>query len=132
MIGRDAMTHLHQVYLMTPDIEASTQFCTEALGLEQTYDGDRSVAFDTGTCELKFERDFDEETLAAFGMEPPGDNRGGGAVLVIEVDDIEAAHERAQDAGATVLRTPMETSWDREMFLVQSPAGYVFEVSKPV
>lgn len=126
------MAHLHQVYLMTPDIEASTAFCEDALGLEKTHDGDRSVAFETGQCELKFEKDFDDETLAAFGMEPPGENRGGGVVTVVEVEDVATAHERAQEAGATVLKEPMETSWDREMFLVQSPAGYVFEVSKPL
>lgn len=126
------MAHLHQVYLMTPDIEASTAFCRDALGLEQTHDGERSVAFDTGACELKFERDFDEDTLAAFGMEPPGENRGSGAVIVVEVDDVRETHRRATEAGATVLREPMETSWDREMFLVESPAGYVFEVSRPV
>lgn len=126
------MPHLHQVYLMTPDLRASTAFCEEALDLEKTHDGERSVAFETGECELKFEKDFDEETLAAFGMQPPGENRGGGLVSVVEVDDVEAAHERAQAAGATVLKEPMETDWDREMFLVESPAGYVFEVSKPL
>lgn len=126
------MTHLHQVYLMTPDLQASTAFCEEALGLEKIHDGDRSVAFDTGQCELKFEKDFDDETLAAFGMEPPGEDRGSGLVTVIEVDDVDAAHERARDAVATVRKEPVETGWDRKMFLVESPAGYVFEVSKPL
>lgn len=123
---------LHQVYLMTPDLEASTAFYEDALGLEKVDEGDRSVEFETGQCALKIERDFDEETLAAFGMEPPGESRGDGAVIVIEVDDVEATHDRAVDAGADVLMEPREVGWGREMFLVRSPAGYVFEVSRPI
>lgn len=122
---------LHQVYLMTPDLEASTDFFEAALGLNPTDEGERSVEFETGECSLKIERDFDEETLGAFGMDPPGDRRGDGAVLVIEVNDVEAIHDRAVDAGADVLMEPREVSWGREMFLVRSPAGYVFEVSQP-
>lgn len=123
---------LNQVYLMTPDLEASKRFYEEALGLTATEEGERSVAFDTGECTLKIEKDFDEETLAAFGMEPPGDSRGDGAVIVVEVEDLEGTYERAEAAGADVLMEPREVSWGREMFLVRSPAGYVFEVSRPV
>lgn len=123
---------LYQVYLMSPDLEASARFFERALGLTKTDEGDRSVAFETGQCTLKIEGDFDEETLAAFGMEPPGDRRGDGVVIVIEVDDVVATHDQAVDAGAEVLLEPTEVSWGREMFLVQSPAGYVFEVSRPL
>lgn len=122
---------LHQVYLMTPDLEASARFFEEALGLTTTDEGERSIAFETGACELKLEQDFEEDTLAAFGMEPPGESRGDGAVIVLEVEDVEATHGRAVDAGADVLLEPTEVSWGREMFLVRSPAGYVFEVSRP-
>lgn len=123
---------LQQAYLMAPDLEAARAFYEGALGLSPADVGDRSVEYDTGACTLKIERDFDEETLGAFGMEPPGERRGDGAVLVIEVDDLEAVHERAVDAGADVLMEPREVSWGREMFLVRSPAGYVFEVSRPL
>lgn len=123
---------LHQVYLMTPDLEASTAFYEEALGLTKTEEGDRSVGFETGRCALKIEADFDADTLAAFGMEPPGERRGDGAVIVLEVDDVQGTYERAVDAGASVIMEPREVDWGREMFLVESPAGYVFEVSRPV
>lgn len=123
---------LHQVYLMTPDLEASRRFYEEALGLPVAEEGERSVAFETGQCTLKVEQDFEADTLEAFGMEPPGDRRGDGAVVVIEVDDVEARHDRAVAAGADVLLERTEVSWGREMFLVESPAGYVFEVSRPL
>lgn len=122
---------LHQVYLMTPDLDAETTFYEEALGLEKTDEGDRSAEFETGRCALKIEQDFDEQTLAAFGMEPPGEARGDGAVIVLEVDDVQATHDRAVEAGADVLMEPTEVSWGREMFLVKSPTGYVYEVSRP-
>jgi len=122
---------LHQVYLMTADLEASTRFFETALGLERTETGDRSVAFETGSCALKLEADFDASTLAEFGLEPPGANRGDGAVVVLEVDDVRATHDRAVEAGADVLVPPREVPWGRELFLVRSPAGYVIEVSRP-
>lgn len=125
-------TTLHQVYLMTPDLESSRQFCEDALGLTPIEEGARSVEYDTGACALKLEADFTEETLAGFGLNPPGEARGEGVIIVVEVDDVEAIHDQAASAGADVLMEPREVSWGREMCLIRSPSGYVFEVSRPV
>lgn len=126
------MSKLHQVYVMTPDIDRSRAFCEEILGLDVTYEGERSLEFETGACTLKFETDFDKDTLASFGMEPPGTRRGAGIVIVIETESVEAVHERAVSAGETVLQEPMEANWGRKMCLLESPAGYVFEISRPI
>lgn len=126
------MANLDQIYLMTPDLGESKDFFGETLGLTQTREGERSVEFDTGECELKIERDFDAETLDAFGMEQPDTDRGDGVVIVIEVDDVEGVHGKALEDDADVLIEPRTVDWGRKMFLVRSPAGYVVEVSRPV
>jgi catechol 2,3-dioxygenase-like lactoylglutathione lyase family enzyme len=123
---------LHQTFLMVSDVDRSTEFYRDALGLAVADRGDRSAAFETGEAELMIEQDFSEEELAAFGLEPPGDDRGDGVIVVIEVDDVEAVHERAAAAGADVVMEPTEVNWGREMFLVRDPDGYVLEVSRPV
>ena len=122
-----------QIYLMVTDLEASARFYENGLGLPVAERGNRSVEFDTGACALKIEADFDEATLKEFGLEPPGNQRGDGAVVVLGVDDVEAVHERVDglDEGR-VLTPPTEVSWGRELFLVEDPDGYVVEVSRPL
>lgn len=123
---------LHQTYLMVTDVDASLPFYRDVLGLAVADEADGRAKFDTGECTLVLEEDFDEAVLEEFGLEPPGDERGDGVILVVEVDDVEAVHDRAQAAGAEVLMAPRTVNWGRKMFLVADPDGYVFEVSRPV
>lgn len=123
---------LHQTFLMVSELDRTVEFYEQALGVAVTRRGDRSAEFDTGECTLVVEEDFDAETLAGFGLEPPGDDRGDGLIVVLEVDDVEAVHERAASAGAEVLMEPREVDWGRKMFLVADPDGYVIEVSRTV
>ena len=123
---------LHQTFLMVSDVEASTAFYEDALGLTVAERGDRSTAFDTGGAELMIEQDFDEAELAAFGLEPPGDDRGDGVIVVIEVDDVDAVYERASAADAAILLEPTDVDWGRRLCLVRDPDGYVVEVSRPI
>lgn len=116
---------------MVSDVDRSTAFYADVLGLEIAERGDRSTAFDTGEGQLMIEQDFDEEALAAFGLEPPGEDRGEGVIVVIEVDDVDAVHDRATAADADVLVAPREVDWGRKMFLVRDPDGYVVEISRP-
>lgn len=117
---------------MTADLEASVEFYEQSLGLTCTERGERSAAFDTGACTLKVERDFDESTLAAFGLSPPGDSRGDGVVVVLEVEDVDAVYETAVEHDADTLIEPRDVDWGRRLFLVRDPDGYVLEVSQPI
>lgn len=123
---------LHQTYLMVTDLEASVRFYRNVLELEPEKVSDRQAKFRTGAATLVLERDFDEPVLREFGLEPPGDDRGAGVIVVLEVDDVEAAYERAENAGADVRIEPRTVDWGRTLFLVADPDGYVIEVSKPV
>jgi predicted enzyme related to lactoylglutathione lyase len=123
---------LHQVYLMVSDLEASTQFYEEALNLAVLDRDEQSVEFDTGRCSLKIERQFDAETLAGFGLEPPGSNRGDGVIVVLQVADVDALYDRASEAGADVLTEPRDVAWGRRLFMIRDPHGYVLEISHPL
>ena len=125
-----AMT-CHQVFLLVSDFEASVSFYEDALGLSLESRSEQKATFETGRCSLVLQADFDAKTLAAFGMEPPGEQRGAGAIIVIEVPDVEAVYERAQEASATILASPQHVDWGREMMLVEDPDGYVLELSRP-
>jgi catechol 2,3-dioxygenase-like lactoylglutathione lyase family enzyme len=122
---------LHQTFLMVSDVDESVRFYEEALGLNVAERGDRSAEFDTGRCKLVIEEDFDADTLAGFGLEPPGEKRGDGVIVVLEVDDVDAVYERADMAGADVRMEPRNVDWGRRMFLIADPDGYVLEISRP-
>lgn len=125
---------LHQVYLMTADLDRSTVFYRE-LGLEIVEEGSRSVEFETGRSRLKLEADFDEETLDAFGLDIPGSDRGSGVVVVLDVPDVDAVAENADAAtanGGRVLAGPRDVDWGRRLLLLEDPDGYVVEISQPL
>lgn len=117
---------------MVSDIDRSTEFYSETLGLEVDERGERSTTFDSGGTELKLEQDFDDETLEAFGLDAPGDDRGAGLIIGIEAADLAGAYERSSHADCEILTEPREVSWGRELFLVRDPDGYVIEVSRPL
>lgn len=116
---------------MVSDRDRAVEFYEETIGLDVSKRGNE-VRFDTGAATLVIEEDFDEEVLANFGLEPPGEDRGDGAIVVVEVDDPDEVYERAQAHGADVVMEPRDVEWGRRMMLVADPDGYVLEVSKPL
>lgn len=124
---------LYQTYLLTANIEQSRTFYASVLGLDIAKQDENSVAFDTGGCMLKVEADHDKEAMAVFGLEPPGSDRGRGVVIVLEVDDVDAIHERAvDDDTCEILSPPRQTDWGRYLCLLADPDGYVVEASQPL
>lgn len=73
---------------MAENLDRSVAFY-RTLGFTIVDEGSRSVEFDTGQTRLKLESDFDPETLEVFGLTPPEENRGDGAVIVVSVDDVD-------------------------------------------
>jgi catechol 2,3-dioxygenase-like lactoylglutathione lyase family enzyme len=126
------MSTLHQVFLMVTDVDETVAFYRDALGLDVIERGERSATFDTGRCSLVVEREFDAETLSGFGLSPPGESRGDGVIVVLEVDDVDAVNDSAVAADADVAIPPRDVDWGRRMFLVRDPDGYVVEVSRPL
>lgn len=116
---------------MVSDVDESVEFYRETLGLDLKEQGDRSAKFDTGECTLVVEEEFNADTLAEFGLEPPGEERGDGIIVVLEVGNIDAVYEQAESAGADVLMEPRDVDWGRRMCLIADPDGYVLEISRP-
>lgn len=126
------MSRLVQTYLMTSDLEGSRPFYESGLDLSPRQEGESSVAYETGSCELKLQADFDEETLGSFNLEPPGKDRGDGAIVVVEsTEKLETVHERIEELDeqfGTALTEPREVPWGGRMFLARDPNGYVYEL----
>lgn len=126
------MSELIQTYLMTPDLERSRMFYEKGLGLTPRSEGETTVAYETGGCELKLQEDFDEKTLESFNLNPSGQVRGDGTIIVIETSDTLAeVHDRIatlDDDIGTALTDPQDIPWGERMFLTRDSNGYVYEL----
>lgn len=126
---------LHQSLLMVTDLEVSIEFYEDVLGLEVDEVGEGNAEFATGQATLVLEEDFDQDVLDAFGLDDPGDERGSGVIVALDVDSpdrVDAVCERVEDAGETVRMEPSDVDWGRRMALVADPDGYTVEVSAPL
>ena len=126
------MARLSQTYLLVTDIEESIRFYESIFGLTIEERSDDKAVFDTGPGELVLEADFTEETLQAFGLTPPGPDRGNGVIIVLEVDDVDRIAERAGSDGVDVLFGPEAVDWGRRICLLEDPDGYVIEAYRPL
>ncbi|WP_137290482.1 VOC family protein [Natronorubrum halophilum] len=125
---------LHQSLLMVSDLDASVAFYRDIVGLEPDEIADGNAEFDTGHCTLVLEEDFDPEVLDAFGLDEPGDERGRGVIVAIDVGDPEAVDtvcQRAAEADETVRMEPTDVEWGRRMALLSDPDDYTVEISAP-
>jgi catechol 2,3-dioxygenase-like lactoylglutathione lyase family enzyme len=130
------MSSLKQIFLMSADLEATREFYETAVGLEPREVGESSVAYETGSAELKIEADFAPEELEAFNLSPPAERRGEGVIVVLGLDQpIAETYERMQrelaDAPGELLIEPREVPWGGRMFLARDPDGYVLELRPP-
>lgn len=123
---------LHQSLLMVTDLDASTAFYRDVLGLDTDTVTEGNVEFATGDCTLVLESDFEQDILDAFGLKEPGDDRGRGVIVAVEVADVDETHRRAKEAGADVQMEPRDVDWGRRMAILADPDGYAVEVSAPL
>jgi len=123
---------LHQTLLMVSDLDASVAFYRDLVGLSIGEAGEGNVEFETGESTLVLESDFDQEVLDAFGLKQPGEERGMGVIVAIEVADVEAVYNRARAAEVAIRMDPREVPWGRRMMLLSDPDGYAVEVSRPL
>ncbi|WP_332900139.1 VOC family protein [Haladaptatus sp. CMSO5] len=123
--------NLAQVFLQVADVSQSVAFYETGLGLTVTHRGEQNATFETGSCELMVQKQFDAQTLDGFGLVPPEEPKGSGAIIVIEVEEVEEAYEGLDAVDADLRCEPQVVPWGREMFIVADPDGYILEISRP-
>ena len=128
------MSKLIQLYLMVSDLKNSRDFYERVMGLSPKNGGKGTCAYETGSCELKLQVDFDPTALKAFNLDPPRDgNRGDGSVYIVTIDgEIDQIYKRIKDAiknsDGKLITEPREVPWGESMFLVRDPDGYLIEI----
>ena len=114
-----------QVRLLSDDVAGTVRFCRE-LGLQPTFgdEGEDYASFRAGEGTVAvFRRSGQEETI---GLRPPGD----GALLVLEVDDVDAETERLR---AWVVQKPVDRKeWGGRVAYLREPGGSLVELFQTI
>ena len=115
--------------LATNDVPRASDFYKRHLGFVEGYVTDwfvfllhpASDGFALGLVQR------DHETM-------PGQARqvAAGVLLSLEVPDVDAAHARLVEAGASIAVPPRDEPWGQRHFLVDAPDGVLLDVITPI
>ena len=123
------MDQVGYVILFVGDLERSTAFYRDVIGLPFKLRGDGYVEFATqGTRFGLYDRNRLAE-LTGQGSEPP---RAPGGEVVLLVEDVDAEAARLRAAGAAILSGPVDRAWGHRTLHVEDPDGFVVELAEEI
>jgi lactoylglutathione lyase len=123
------MNQVGYVILFVGDLERSTAFYRDVIGLPFKLQGDGYVEFATeGTRFGLYDRNRLGE-LTGQDAEAPG--RAGGEVVFL-VGDVDAEAERLREAGVAILKGPVDRAWGHRTLHVEDPDGFVVELAEEI
>lgn len=118
--------------LFVRDVPASSRWYQDVFGARSGHGGDEyeMIEDDQGTLLFQLHHlEGDEHAVGALGE---GDPRGGGVLVYVQVDDVQAVHRRATELGADVLSAPayIDLATHTE-FILRDRDGYTLAVMTP-
>jgi catechol 2,3-dioxygenase-like lactoylglutathione lyase family enzyme len=120
--------------LAVSDLERSLAFYRDAIGfeVEAIYDGPPYATLALATARLSLaQQGHAAEDRSGVELEVPRDPARQNVVLVVEVDDARAEHERLAGLGIQFLAEPYEPPWGGCRFFCVDPDGYLVEIEQP-
>jgi uncharacterized glyoxalase superfamily protein PhnB len=109
-------------YLLYADVEAAAEFFRSAFGFEEV---DRQVGA-AGGVHLEFETELGGRIYA--GQPPPGYRNPGDvgrtAIVYVIVSSVDAHHDRAKAAGATIVEELVDTPFGHRRYGCRDPQGH--------
>jgi lactoylglutathione lyase len=114
------------VILFVGDLERSVAFYRDVIGLPFKLQGDGYVEFATQGARFGL---YDRNRLGELTGQrtDPPDHPGGEVVFLVE--DVDAEAERLREAGATILRGPLDRAWGHRTLHLEDPDGFVVELA---
>lgn len=116
--------------LVVEDVEASSRWYRELLGLTSGHGGDEfEMLMDGDRLQLMLHHPDVEEHPGAAS--PGGETPGKGVLLYMSVEDVKAVRARAKSMGAEVLDEPHENPKAHAVeFTLLDPDGYALTISE--
>jgi lactoylglutathione lyase len=123
------MNRVGYVILFVADLERSTAFYRDVVGLPFKLQGDGYVEFATEGSRFGL---YDRNRLGELtGQDAEAPGRPGGEVVFL-VGDVDAEAERLRGAGARVLKGPLDRAWGHRTLHVEDPDGFVVELAEEI
>ena len=115
--------------IMSGDVAATAAFYVEHLDFRPLFTSDwyvhlQSVHDETVNLAVL---DGDHETIPESGR-----GRASGLLLTLEVDDVDAVHDRFVAAGLPVLRSLRDEAFGQRHFITADPDGVLVDVITPI
>lgn len=104
--------------IVTERLAESRDFYVTHFGCEVLFDSDWFVLLSLGGGELGLLRPDQEGQHPLFRRAI-----AGGAWVTIDVDDVDAMHERLRTAGVTIALAPRDEPWGERHCVVVDPSG---------
>ena len=120
--------------LAVSGFERSVAFYRDAIGfeVEALYDEPPYATLVLAGTRLSLaEQGHAAEDRPGVEMAAPADRSQANVVLVVEVDDARAEHERLSALGVPFLAEPYEPPWGGCRFFCVDPDGYLVEIEEP-
>ncbi|OGY39800.1 MAG: hypothetical protein A2418_00790 [Candidatus Brennerbacteria bacterium RIFOXYC1_FULL_41_11] len=116
---------LFAVCLLVKDLEVSTRFYKDILGLELNSQDDGFTDFKMeGTSLAIFQKD---KAVSMFPERFMGQT--GGCVLAFQVEDVNESCKQLKQRGVEMFEGPKTTSWGQVVAYFKDPDGNIWEVS---
>jgi catechol 2,3-dioxygenase-like lactoylglutathione lyase family enzyme len=122
------------VILAVADVERSVGFYRDALGfeVEALYDDPPYATLTLAATRLSLaEQGHAAEDRPGVELLAPADPSRADVLLVLEVEDAHAEHERLGSLGIRFLADPYEPPWGGCRFFCVDPDGYLVEIEQP-
>lgn len=113
------MLHFSHIHLTVSDLERSTEFYRDKLGLHVGFVGDQMI-------------EFDEAKLILDPTEGDGSVGGATTTLGFRTDDADGFFELLSSRGVHLPEHPQDRSWGVRNFYLRDPDGYVIEIEQPL
>ena len=120
--------------LAVSDFAASLAFYRDRLGLEleAVYDDPPYATLSCAGARISLaEQGHPADDRPGVELRAPADRSRQNVVLVVEVEDAGAEHERLSGLGVELLADPYEPPWGGCRFFCVDPDGYLVEIEQP-
>lgn len=118
--------------LCVRDLGRSVGFYRDVLGFQVTSEADTIAALElSGHRVYLFTESPPTEDKPQFWLVPPEDPERGATILVLRVEDCDAAYKEVRGRGGAFLTPPATPPWGGRRCFLHDPDGFLIELEQP-
>ena len=126
-----AFSGLGALTLFVEDLDSSTAFYRDVLGLQAVYQDEDSTVFDFGNTAINLlQASAAPELIDPAPVAPP--DAGARMQLTAWVEDMDTVCDLLQSRGVQLLNEPIDRPWGKRTAAFTDPAGTVWEIAQDI